>query len=506
MVSTGSPLREDEPSSFKLSESQIAVHVPAVPKGFKLEAAQSDDEHIQRRATMKVDVMIIPLVGIIYLLSFLDRSNIGNARIAGLQRNLKMTDHQYSVSLTVFYVPYVLMEIPMNLLLKRVGANITIPSMVVLWGGLFPSLVLYLSSFYQRHALQLRVTMMFSVTSLAGAFSGLLAAAIEQMDGIRDLAGWAWIFVLEGVFTALFGIFCFFLLPPSPSQLRYLNQHEKLVYIRMLRDDWSGDADGDDEKFSWSEVWSVFVDAPHVLILCAQFFIGGVTLFGLATFTPTIINALGFSTTHSQLLTVPPYACSFVVSLISARLSDKYKQRGWTAILFSLLAIPGYAIFIGTANKHANYGALFLQIVGIYGVAPCTSTWNANNVQPHYRRATAVGLAFVFTNLGGQSILALSHTLEAYVTWFPEGMVSTWIFVGPPRFHSASAVNLSFAIGSVALFLILIFHLRRQNAVKCETVVRQLQEKGEGTEKGGWDSPEERRRLGDRHPRFIYTL
>jgi MFS family permease len=136
-------------------------------------------------------------------------------------------------------VPYILMEVPMNLLMKRLGANYTLPIMVVLWGvvtacqgavksysgllacrfflgalegistlslfelkpelwlgGLFPGIVLYMSSFYKRHALQLRFAMMFSATSLAGAFSGLLAAAIEKMDGVRGLPGWAWIFIL----------------------------------------------------------------------------------------------------------------------------------------------------------------------------------------------------------------------------------------------------------------------------------------------------------------------
>ncbi|ETW81273.1 major facilitator superfamily [Heterobasidion irregulare TC 32-1] len=459
----------------------------------------------------KIDLMIIPLVGVIYFLSFLDRANIGNARIAGLQKDLNMTDHQFSVSLTVFYVSYILTEVPVNLVLKRFGANITIPLMVVLWGlfcacqgsvttfggliacrfflgmaegGLFPSLVLYLSNFYPRHSLQLRLSMTFSVTSLAGAFSGLLAAAIEDMDGLRGLSGWAWIFVLEGVLTVLCGILSFFLLPREPSKLRWLTRHEKAVYVEMLREDWSGDAE--DEKFSWAEVWSVFLNAPHFIILCVHFFVGGITLFGLATFTPTIVNALSFSTTRSQLLTVPPFACSFVTSLVSAYLSDKYKRRGVTALVFSFLAILGYAIFIGTPNKHANYGALFLQIIGVYGLAPCTATWNANNVQPHFRRATAIAFASACTNVGG--------------------IVSTWIFIDPPRFHTASAVNVSFATGNVLACGGLIVYLVRRNAAKRAHVAVLLREKGDGTEKGGWDSPEERQRLGDRHPRFVYTL
>lgn len=126
------------------------------------------------------------------------------------------------------------------------------------------------------------------------------------------------------------------------------------------------------------------------------------------------------SVTISQ---VPPFACSFVLSVISSYLSDKYKQRGLTAVLISLIAIPGYSLFLrqssfesfcyhivvlmlwnnpaGTSDKHADYAALFLQIMGTYPVAPCMGTWMANNLQPHYRRATGVALAFASTNLGG---------------------------------------------------------------------------------------------------------
>ncbi|KAI0320432.1 MFS general substrate transporter, partial [Amylostereum chailletii] len=434
------------------------------------------DRRAERSAAWKVDLLVVPLVGMYYLLSFLDRSNIGNARLAGLQQSLNMSNHQFSTALTITYVPYIVMELPMNLVMKRFGANITLPLMVTLWGmvcacqgavktyggllacrfflgalegGLFPGIVLYMSSFFKRHALQLRFSMMFSVTSLAGAFSGLLAAAIENMDGIRGLPGWAWIFILEGLFTTVFGLVSVFIIPAEPRDIKYLTPEEREAYTRALAEDWSGDADADgkaQEVFSWSEVASVFTDAPHVLLLGLPLFFSGVTLYGLANFTPTIVNALGFSPTRSQLLSVPPYACSFVFSIVASYFSDRYGQRGIMAVACSLLAAAGYAIFIGTANTHANYAGLFLQIVGVYSVTPCLSTWNANNVQPHYRRATAVAFAFVCTNLGG--------------------IVSTWIFIGPPRFHVASSINLAFALAMAVLCAGTMGFLRRGNARK----------------------------------------
>ena len=160
---------------------------------------------------------------VIDLLSFIDRVNIGNARVAGLQTDLKMSDHQYSLALTITYIPYIAIELPAGLILKRVGANILLPAMVTLWGltttlqglvttyhgllvarfflglaegGLIPGIVLVMSRFYKRDQIQLRISLFFTAASLTAGFSGLLASAIQGMDGRAGHRGWQWIFML----------------------------------------------------------------------------------------------------------------------------------------------------------------------------------------------------------------------------------------------------------------------------------------------------------------------
>jgi len=485
-------------------------------RGDDHEKMQSTNTKIIRRATLKIDLYVIPIMGMFYLLSFLDRSNIGNARVAGLTKSLHMTNNQFSTALTITYVPYILVELPMNLLMKRIGANVTLPIMVILWGivcacqgavhsyksllicrfflgaiegGLFPGIILLFSSFYKRHDMQVRFALMYSVTALAGAFSGLLAFGIENLNGKFGIAGWQWIFIVEGVFTSAFGLATIFLVPTSPRNIRFLTSEEREVYCQDLADNWSGDADADgkyDEVFSWSEVTSVFTDAPHVLLMTIPLVFVGVTIFGLAYFTPTIVSALGYPPNRTQLLTVPPFTCSFVFNIVSSYFSDKYQRRGLMAIFCALLAASGYAMFFVSGNKHSDYGALFLQITGSYAIAPCFLTWLSNNVQPHYRRATAVGLGVGIANVGG--------------------IISTWLFTDAPRFHKATSINLAFSLGIAVGSAGLIFHFRTRNAEKRREVERLLQLGEQGKEVGGWDSPEERRRLGDRHPRFEYTM
>ena len=150
--------------------------------------------------------------------------------------------------------------------------------------------------------MQLRFAMMFSVTSLAGAFSGLLAFGIRNLNGKYGVAGWRWIFILvrhlpcwilvtsayvtqEGAFSVVFGFATLFFVPASPKTIKFLTEEERQTYCRDLAYDWSGDADTlgtYQEKFSWSEVASVFTDAPHVLMLFLPFFFNGTTVRGRA--------------------------------------------------------------------------------------------------------------------------------------------------------------------------------------------------------------------------------
>jgi MFS family permease len=165
--------------------------------------------------------------------------NIGNARIAGLQKDLNMTDFQYSLALTITFIPYIIVEIPAALMVKRIGANTLLPVMATLWGiittlqglvtsysgllvarfflglvegGLIPGVVLVMSRFYKRDQIQLRFALFFTAASLTGAFSGLLASAILGMDGRAGHKGWQWIFILvRNIFISLYYSFIYFL-------------------------------------------------------------------------------------------------------------------------------------------------------------------------------------------------------------------------------------------------------------------------------------------------------
>ena len=177
----------------------------------------------EKSLVRKLDRHLLPGVCVLYLLSFLDRSNVANAKLDGLDKDLHMTGNQYLTGLTLFFVGYVIFEVLWNVILKRIGPKLWLPTTMLVWGivatlqgivvynggqtgvagffvvrlvlgmtegGLFPGVVFYLSMWYKRAERQYRVALFFSAASLAGAFGGILAYGIGFMKGVAGLNGW----------------------------------------------------------------------------------------------------------------------------------------------------------------------------------------------------------------------------------------------------------------------------------------------------------------------------
>ncbi|KAG6863615.1 hypothetical protein C0993_010861, partial [Termitomyces sp. T159_Od127] len=329
------------------------------------------------------------------------------------------------------------------------------------------------------------ISAFFSTASLSGAFSGILAYGIVQMDGVGDRPGWAWIFILEGLFTFVFGLSAYFTLPRSPASARFLNEKEKAYVIARLQETGATGRDKEIDTFSWREVWQAFT-LPQVWFLAVSFFFDGVLVYGLAYFTPSIVSGLGYINANAQLFSVPPFAVAFVVTVITSYISDRYGCRGYVTIFSGVLATIGFAMFLGQSsilfhaspsdhlilpfagvkNVHVKYGSLFLSITGAYCAAPALSTWSANNATPYTRRATAIAIGFIMTNSGG--ILA---------TWLL-GSLSP-----PPLYTKATITLLIFSVLMIVFTTFNIVFLTMQNRKKAQiraTTSREQERPGLG--------------------------
>ena len=343
--------------------------------------------------------------------------------------------------------------------------------------GLFPGVNYYLSCWYRRSEFGIRAAVFFSAAALAGSFGGLLAAAIANMDGVGGKPGWAWIFILEGLFTVLLSIGSYWMIHDFPDEAKFLSDDDRRRVLRRLKLDQQSSAEH--EEFKMTYLWASLKDWKTYTGMLVYMGCDG-ALYAFSLFTPTIIKNLGYKSTHAQLLTVPPYAVAAVMTITVGFIADRTQMRGYCNMVMALFGIVGFSMLIGSANPHIQYGGVFLGALGIYPCISNTITWTANNVEGVYKRGITLGFVIGWGNLNG--------------------IVSSNIYRkgDAPRFIPGHSVVLAyeavFLFGGSVLQHVL---LRRENA------------KRRNGERDVWVqglSEAEIEKLGDKRPDFKYVL
>ncbi|TFK86312.1 MFS general substrate transporter [Polyporus arcularius HHB13444] len=490
---------EQDPSSPVVSDDGLVyseahhIHAPV------LSPAQ------ERALWWKIDWRFMPIVTLLYLCSFLDRSNIGNAKLQGLASQLDLNGNKYNIALTLYFVSFNVFSIPANLVIKRLRPSRWLSSIAVVWGiittlqGLvktYPQLVgvriclgvfeaglgcgVYytLSLWYPRYMLQTRIAIFWAGATFAGAFSGLLAYGISFMSGTGGLLGWSWIFIIEGLFTVAVGIIAYFALPDLPGTAEFLTPEERAYVIHTKKYDNS--SVGEEEHFEWRHVKEALLDWQVWALSCIHATIS-TPVYGIAFFLPTIINGFGFNTAISQLLTVPVYLVAVIMVVVLAVWADRVRMRSPFIFLGLSLAAIGYGINISTASIGVKYFGTFLTATGGYSAFPATISWVPNNVSGHYKRAVALGHVVIFGNIGG--------------------IIGGNVFrlQDQPRFLLGNGLELLFIGIGLVLTPSVALTYRRINKRRDEQAL-------EAHKRGVKYAPEEIRRFGDRAPDFRYTL
>ncbi|KAI0399358.1 major facilitator superfamily domain-containing protein [Xylaria palmicola] len=421
-------MSEERESDQKLPKAEGVEDLESVENGDAI--APEADGKMDRRVLWKLDTRIIPILALLFLCSFFDRTNVGNARLYGLEDEIRITDHQYDTGLAVYYATYIFGEIPSNLILKKVTPSVWLPCLALVWGvvamstgfiknyghfvtvrallglcegGLLPGMILYLSGIYRRRELAVRIGIFYTAASLSGAFGGLLARAISELGGRGGLSRWRWIFIIFGLFTISVSFVSFWLLPNGVATAWFLTPEEREFAVRRLHAQGAGGGGREQEeteRFAWSEVRRGVFNWQTWLSASAYFgILSGLYSFGL--FLPTIIRDLGYTANEAQLWSVIPYAVAAVATLCTAYLSDHFRVRGIIMLGSLPIAIIGYAVIANTHIVSVKYGMTFLMATGLYSSVPPVLGWLSNNSAGHYKRATTSALQLAIANAGG---------------------------------------------------------------------------------------------------------
>jgi len=363
--------------------------------------------------------------------------------------------------------------------------------------GLFPGINYLLTTWYTRQEQNLRISIFFAGSTLAGAFGGLLAFGIRHMAGVGGKDGWAWIFILEGLFTLICAVPAYWLVQDFPHDSKLLTPKERTKWLHRL--DVSQGVTNTPLPFSASQVWQGVFDwktyAYAVLYLCIA-----EPFYALSLFTPTIIAALGFTNAAANLLSAAPYALGFITTLLTGLLSDRMALRGPFLVGWMVVVVTGYGILISDASVAVKYFAIFLTVAGVSPSIAVSITWVGNNCGPMYTRAAVMGIFFTFGNSGG--------------------IISSWTYPSSdsPRFIKGHGVTLGFSVLAMILSSVLMYHNYTENKRKDRVYGIPARDGSDcSPEKASdptllraWNMDDKSASdiiaLGDRHPAFRYIL
>ncbi|KAK4504290.1 hypothetical protein PRZ48_005206 [Zasmidium cellare] len=404
----------------------------------------------QRKIIHRIDRRLIITVGIMYCISLMDRTNLSAAAIAGMTTELRLVGFRYSIITLVFFISYVIFQPPATVTCKKIGPRNFLSSITFLWGcvmigmgfvktwdtlaglrvilglfeaGFFPACVYLLSTWYVRYEMGKRYAYFYILGMFASACAGILAYGLMQMNGLADLGGWRWIFIMEGIITVLVATVGYFFLVPFPDDRPdkcwgFLNEREVAFVIDRVQKDR---ADTTTEPFNLVKFLKPGLD-PKVWGFALIFCCLTTVTYALAFFLPIILReGMGFSVGAAQCLVTPPYAFAGIVMYITGWIGDKYHVRGPLLVFNAVLCIIGLAMMGWVDTLGVRYFGVFFTCAGANANIPQCMTYQANNIRGQWKRAFCSATLVGFGGIGGIAGSLVFRTQDS-----PEYLPGLW--------------------------------------------------------------------------------
>jgi MFS family permease len=401
----------------------------------------------EKKLLRKIDLRLMPILWVMYILNYVDRTNIGNAKIAGMAADLKLDDQRYAWALSIFFFGYLMMEVPSNMILSRSRPSLFLPGIMLVWGalsaamasvpnyssllafrfilgciesGFFPGVLFLLSCWYKPAEIGKRFAFFYSAAVLSGAFGGLLAGAITGgLHNAHGIAGWRWLFIIEGVATAGVAMIAPFILLDFPATSPVLTIEERqLAVVRILSAGIESGSTGT-RLTHWQAFKAAVSDYRTFLFMIL--FVLDVGAGTISYFIPTITLTLGYTTTKAQYMTVPVYIVAAVVLNIVAYSADRTNERRFHISCALGLGFICAIVCVAVESPIVRYVMLCFVAAGIWTALPLILAWSSSTINlPAEKRAICLALINAFGNLSsvyGSRIWPSSNSPRYTIGW-----------------------------------------------------------------------------------------
>ncbi|OAL32680.1 hypothetical protein AYO20_07838 [Fonsecaea nubica] len=389
----------------------------------------------EKRIRRKVDFRLLPLCGIVYAISLVDRLNLPNARLAGMDQALGISiGNRYSIITMIFFIGYILFDFPSNLIMRKVGAATFMGVISFCWGvvtigmgfsktwgtllacriifgafegGLFPGIVFLLSCWYKRDEVQVRFSAIYGCGLLVSGLANLIAYGLSKMDGLGGVPGWSWIFIMEGIVTVVIAVLVLLFLLDFPDRAArpsllgfrsFLTPDEAAIVLARIERD-RGDAVP--ERFTPRVIFSHLKDW-RVWEFCLLLMCNNTVAYAFAYFLPLILNGgFGYSLLKTYILIFPPYVLAVIWMYIAAYIGDRWMTRGPIILFNAVVTITGVVIIGYAKNPSVRYFGVFLGLPSYNASIPAIFSYQHNNIVGQARRAIASAVMLAGAGIGG---------------------------------------------------------------------------------------------------------
>jgi MFS family permease len=317
----------------------------------------------------RINWRLLPFLTLCYVFAYLDRINIGFAKLQ-MEADIGLSDAAYGLGAGVFFLSYMLFEIPSNILLPKIGARRTLSRIMILWGltsasmmfvtsanafyairfllgvfeaGFAPGLIFYLTYWYPANRMARAITVIMLCGPIGGIFGAPLSTGTMMLlDKVGGLHGWQWMFIAEGLPSVLLGVFGLFWITDRPAEAKWLSDTDKCLLAAELKHDAAG---GQPRHHSFRHV----ISDPRVLLLGVSYFCIICGHYTVSFWLPTILKSAGVTSTMTiGILAAIPYIAAIFAMVWWGRRSDRLGERRWHTV--SMLTLAAVALLIAALN------------------------------------------------------------------------------------------------------------------------------------------------------------
>ncbi|KAI1100139.1 major facilitator superfamily domain-containing protein [Jackrogersella minutella] len=436
-------------------------------------------KEMENKMVLKMDILIMPIMGVLYILNYVDRSALAATKVYGIMDDLGMSTTDFATAISILFVGYIPFQIPSNLLMTRISRpGLYICSAATVWGCVsaataavktykslliirvflgvteavfFPGVIYFLSAWYTKNELGKRLAALFMFQMIGSAFGGLIAAACLTLDGRYGISGWRWLFIVEGSITVGSGLIFMMLMPEYPHNARILKQEERDYAVWRLEVE-AGAGEAHEDVTTLGSFKLAMLDGKiWTMVLCMSF---AQAMGSSVNFFPSIVQTLGYSQMTSLLLTTPPYILAAILFYGISYLSDRKNIIFPFYVGCLCFAFVAYIITLSTLQTGARYFAMMLM------PSVCTGpqiliykTMNVHMARPYPKRAAGVAM---INAIGG-----LSNVWASY------------LYYDAPHYYAAFGALLGCAAAFLLTVTLYLMYVRRMNTLLSGTPEEQ---------------------------------